>query len=232
MENKKIHVWEDDEMNRKKVKFIVSLCCALSLLFVISQASARVAIFTNDGNVHTLPINKADIISIHFDDSPGQVSQTTWDFETGELGGWTKTGTAFDTQPTYGDNPTARNRGQASNHQGNYWIGGYENRHRESDPPGRVQGDGPQGTLTSAPFSISSSAITFLIGGGCDINTERVELLINGQVVLKATGKCTETMEPLRWDVSPYQGRKAQIRLIDKSGGGWGHINFDDVHFE
>jgi hypothetical protein len=29
----------------------------------------------------------------------------TWNFETGDLSGWTKTGTAFDYQPTYGDNP-------------------------------------------------------------------------------------------------------------------------------
>ena len=49
------------------------------------------------------------------------------DFESGDLRGWTRTGTAFDTQPTYGDNPTARRRGQPSNHQGNYWIGTYEN---------------------------------------------------------------------------------------------------------
>ena len=219
-------------MNKKKRRFILSLCCVLSLLFVISNVSATVAIFTNDGKVHTIPINKEDIISITFEQSTEPVSKTTWDFESGDLRGWSKTGNAFDTQPTYGDNPTARNRGQASNHQGNYWIGGYENRHRQSDPPGRTQGDGPQGTLTSAPFIISSSAISFLIGGGCDINTERVELLINGQVVLKATGKCTETMEQTRWDVTPYQGQKAQLRLIDASSGGWGHINFDDVHFE
>lgn len=219
-------------MNGKNGIFISSLCCMLSLLFVISNVSARVTIFTNDGKAHTLPVNKEDIISINFDESTEQVSQTTWDFESGDLRGWSKTGNAFNTQPTYGDNPTARNRGQASNHQGNYWIGGYENRHRQSDPPGRIQGDGPQGTLTSAPFIISSSAISFLIGGGCDINTERVELLINGQVVLKATGKCTETMERTQWDVTPYHGQKAQLRLIDASSGGWGHINFDDVRFE
>jgi hypothetical protein len=95
-----------------------------------------------------------------------------------------------------------------------------------------VQGDGPQGTLTSDSFTITSPRISFLVGGGCDINTERVELLVNGNVVLRATGKCTETMERLTWDVSAYRGRSAQIRLIDASSGGWGHINFDDVRFE
>ncbi|PKN35889.1 MAG: hypothetical protein CVU61_01790 [Deltaproteobacteria bacterium HGW-Deltaproteobacteria-19] len=160
--------------------------------------------------------------------APGKI---TWDFETGDLRGWQSTGTAFNTQPTYGDNPTARHRGQPSNHQGDYWIGGYENRHSPTDQPGRIQGDGPQGTLTSDPFMINNSNISFLIGGGCDINTERIELMVNGQVVQKATGRCTETMERITWDVTDYQGQNAQIRLIDFSSGGWGHINFDDVRF-
>lgn len=34
------------------------------------------------------------------------------------------------------------------------------------------------------------------------------------------------------WNVSEFIGRSARIRLVDASGGGWGHINFDDVKFE
>jgi hypothetical protein len=156
----------------------------------------------------------------------------TWDFETGDLRGWVASGEAFRYQPTYGDNPTERHRGQPSRHQGDYWIGGYEKRPTPDDQPGAIQGDGPQGTLTSQPFTVQSSAISFLIGGGCDINTERVEILVDGRVVHKATGRCTETMERVSFSMTRYSGRSAQIRLIDSSGGGWGHINFDDVRFE
>ncbi len=163
--------------------------------------------------------------------SPYQ-SSITWDFETGDLRGWTTTGDAFSYQPTYGDNPTARHRGQPSNHQGNYWIGGYEKRNSPYDPPGQIQGDGPQGTMTSKPFNISTTYISFLIGGGCDIKTVRAELLVDGYPVMSATGNCNETMNRIRWNVSAYMGRTAQIRLIDHSSGGWGHINFDDVKFE
>lgn len=85
--------------------------------------------------------------------------------------------------------------------------GGYEKRPRPSDPAGQLQGDGPQGTLTSQPFTLSSQVISFLIGGGCDINTVRVELLVDGQVVQRATGKCTETLERVRWNVSQFMGR-------------------------
>lgn len=158
-------------------------------------------------------------------------SAITWDFETGNLKGWAETGDAFKTQPTLDDNPTARKRGEPSGHQGKYWIGGYENRRLPEDPPGRIQGDEPQGSLTSTTFVIRQPVISFLIGGGCDLNTERAELLLDGAAQMKATGRCRETMERRCWDVSSLKGRIAQIRLVDASGGPWGHINFDDVRF-
>jgi hypothetical protein len=84
-----------------------------------------------DGKVISFLVNKQDIERISFDDAPGvpgglaaAPGGITWDFETGDLRGWSKTGDAFNSQPTYGDNPTARHRGQPSQHQGNYWIGG------------------------------------------------------------------------------------------------------------
>ncbi len=159
-------------------------------------------------------------------------SSVTWDFETGNLTGWKATGTAFKFQPTYGDNPTARHRGQQSNHQGNFWIGTYENRPTHRHLAGQTQGDGPKGTLTSAPFKITCNTISFLVGGGCDLETVRIELLIDGAVVDRVTGKCTETMEADNFPVSKYIGKSAQIRLVDDSSGGWGHINVDDIKFE
>ncbi len=210
--------------------FIVSIAVITA---AASIAAAGMAVFLKDGRVVNVPVNREEIVGISFEEGAlPMAGNITWDFESGDLRGWQATGTAFSTQPTYGDNPTARHRGQPSNHHGNYWIGGYENRPRPSDPPGRIQGDGPQGTLTSEPFTITKPTITFLIGGGCDINTERVELLVNGQAVLKATGRCTETMARMIWDVSAWQGQQARIRLVDASSGGWGHINFDDVRFE
>lgn len=169
--------------------------------------------------------------------SPSSVPDTggeeiTWNFETGDLRGWDAKGNAFQFQPTYGDNPTERHRGQPSKHQGNYWIGGFEKRPTPDDKPGETQGDDPKGTLTSKPFTISSRSISFLIGGGCDVKTVRVELLIDGSVVNKATGKCHESMERKSFDVAKYKGKYAQIRLVDESRGGWGHINFDDIRFE
>jgi len=108
-----------------------------------------------------------------------------FDFEDGTLGGWFKTGTVFNNQPTYGDNPTARKRGQSAKQQGDYWIGGFEDRHTPNDKPGASQGDGPKGTLTSPVFKITGRYITFLIGGGCDAAWIRVELLVDYKVSIR-----------------------------------------------
>jgi hypothetical protein len=161
----------------------------------------------------------------------GAEQEITWNFETGDLRGWTATGDAFSTQPTYGDNPTARHRGQPPGYEGEYRIGGYENRPKLGNPPGRICGDGPQGTLTSGEFIITVPVISFLVGGGCDVAKERVELLVDGNVHYKTTGRCTETMERRCWNVAALRGKEARIRLVDAGSDGWGHINFDDVRF-
>ena len=101
-------------------------------------------------------------------------------FEDG-INNWEKTGIAFNNQPTYGDNPTARNS-QPANQQGDWWIGSYENRPSKSAPAGKTQGDIPQGTLMSPYLTITEKYISFLIGGGCDIKLVRAELIIGNKV--------------------------------------------------
>lgn len=44
-----------------------------------------------------------------------------------------------------------------------------------------------------------------------------------------ATGECSETMITKTWDVAAHKGKRAQVRLVDRSSAGWGHINFDDL---
>jgi len=104
-----------------------------------------------------------------------------FDFEVG-IDGWETSGTVFNNQPTFGDNPTRRDRKQPSKHQGNWWIGGFENRPSEEAQAEAFQGDGPEGKLTSPRFRIIGRDISFLIGGGCDVNVIRAELLVNNEV--------------------------------------------------
>lgn len=68
------------------------------------------------------------------------LTTTSWDFETGDLTGWQTTGTAFDVQPTFGDNARARTNdygalgprsegaGPRAGHEGRYWVGTFEAR--------------------------------------------------------------------------------------------------------
>ena len=96
------------------------------------------------------------------------------------------TGRAFIHQPTFGDNPAARNR-ESAQQQGDWWIGGAEKRPSESDPAGQLHtdsGDTPLGTLISPCFRIVGRDISFLIGGGCTISDIRAELIVNNQVRL------------------------------------------------
>jgi hypothetical protein len=220
------------------------------------------------------------------------LTTTTWDFETGDLTGWRKTGTAFDYQPTFGDNSIMRSvyqgmeedpaqsfesygSGQASKLQGRYYVGTFEkhpgaghewtlkhninNReafhngaYRAADykepgkfPEGTVQGDVPQGTLTSQPFVVLGTTIKFKVGGGCSVGADfvndlvehisggtYVELIVDGVSREKTTGECSESMRWHSWDVQKFQGRTAQIRLVDRSSSNWGHINFDDCRFD
>eukprot|EP00948_MAST-09A_sp_MAST-9A-sp1_P001234 g1234.t1 len=137
---------------------------------------------------------------------------------------------------------------------GFYYIGTYEKRPTNETAAGTIQGDAPQGTLTSDPFVIMGSEITFLIGGGCNIKTEFVELIVDGigdmfagrknpniggydrgnepQRTFRATGRCNEMMRRVRWNVTKYFGQTAQIRIADLSSKYWAHINVDDFQFD
>ena len=162
----------------------------------------------------------------------------TVDFETGDLRGWEKSGNAFDHQPTFNDNPIARGRAEPSNHQGSWWIGTFEKFQGHSGQnPGDIQGDEPQGTLTSPPFTLPAGTLSFLIGGGSGPQT-RVELVLVDHLLhdlaraFYQTGKNTETMERVTWDLHPIAGRIGRIRIVDESSDEWGHINVDDFQLE
>ena len=168
------------------------------------------------------------------------VRYTIFDFEDHDLSNWTLNGTAFSNQPTYGDNPSERFKGETRNepskHEGDWWIGTFENRPSSSDPAGKEQGDQPQGSMTSPSFLIDTNFLTFLIGAGCQNFKTRAELIVDGDVVFRTNAKrhhhakrCMETMCEKKWNVSGFTGNQAQLRLIDYSSGHWGHINFDHL---
>jgi putative membrane-bound dehydrogenase-like protein len=143
------------------------------------------------------------------------------DFETGTLKDWTAEGDTFKGQPIKGDTVHPRRADMKSRHQGQYWIGTYE-----------IDGDRPQGTLTSVAFKVTHPWASFLVGGGPHEST-CVELVNKetGKVFHRASGLEEEDMRREVVDLKPLLGKEIFLRLVDKHSGHWGHVNFDDFRF-
>lgn len=141
------------------------------------------------------------------------------DFEAADYGRWKAEGEAFGTGPAKG---TLGGQMPVTGFEGKGLVNSF------------LGGDGPQGTLTSPEFAIERDYIKFLIGGGGQPGKTCMNLLVDGKVVLSATGPNTrpggsEFLNWENWDVKPYRGRQATLQIVDKASGGWGHINVDQI---
>jgi quinoprotein glucose dehydrogenase len=90
-------------------------------------------------------------------------------------------------------------------------------------------GNDSVGTLTSPKFTIKEDYILFLIAGGDTPGKTAVQLLMDGRVILEATGAKSMHFSKVLWDVSKYQGKEVVIRIVDDARGEWGFIAVD--HF-
>lgn len=143
------------------------------------------------------------------------------DFEKGTLEDWTVEKLAFADQPIKGDVVAARRNDMRSQHQGDYWIGGFEKK-----------GDPAVGTLTSASFAVTHPFASYLMGGGSHADT-RVEIVdkSSGKVIHQSFGRETENMRQVVIDLRKHQNAEIYIRIVDNVKGGWGHVNFDNFRF-
>ncbi len=91
--------------------------------------------------------------------------------------------------------------------------------------------DATRGRLTSPPFKIERRHIAFLIGGGDHADRTCINLLLDGRAVRTATGRNEERLDWRDWDVSEFEGKTANLEIVDQATEGWGHINIDQVVF-
>ncbi len=144
-------------------------------------------------------------------------------FESGGYGEWQSTGDAF------GEGPQSAltigtHQGDVKP-QGTYFV----NSHQIRDG-GR--GDYHVGRLLSPKFAVVHDTMSFLVGGGGHAGKTCINLLVDGQVVLSATGRNSNEMASVTWDLKPFDKREAQIEIVDEERGSWGNIGVDHFVFE
>lgn len=135
-------------------------------------------------------------------------------FDGPDYAGWKVEGTAFGTAPAKATLPGQQ---QVTGFEGAGLVNSF------------LHGDDAVGRLISPPFRIERTLINFKIGGGDKPGKACVNLLVDGKVVRTATGRNEERLLWETWDVSDFEGKQAQIEIVDEATGGWGHINIDEI---
>lgn len=138
------------------------------------------------------------------------------DFEKQDYGQWQVSGDAFGKGPAQGVLP---NQQDVSGFLGKGLLNSFND------------GDQATGYLTSPTFTIEKKYIKFLVGGGSDYNKNYVCLSVGDEICLYATGRNSEKLEWITWDVEEYIGKQAIIMVVDINKNPWGHILIDQVTF-
>ena len=143
-----------------------------------------------------------------------------FDFETGDLQGWKVVEGQFDRLICHRE--FFHNQPEVPyNNEGRYYLNTLE----LSDGS---RTDTMTGVLESPVFVLDVGSVSFLIGGGSHRDTYVALCVNDGSEVQKASGKNTEVMQRIRWDVDELIGKRIFLRIVDGNRGGWGHETFDD----
>lgn len=143
---------------------------------------------------------------------------------------WTpQFGTAFEHQPTWGDNPLERGE-SSSNMDGNSYVStlelfpypGFAN-------PGRSRGNGPTGLLKSDAFTLERDRISLLVGGGDQDSTCFVALVRESdfRLLFRETGANANGMDLRLWNTESLIGESVFLVVADLSSLPWGWISTD-----
>ncbi len=138
------------------------------------------------------------------------------DWETG-YGNWTASGEAFGNAPGA---PTLPDQQEVSGYTGHQLVNSFHG------------GDRSTGSLVSPDFTIAHKFINFTIGGGRNVGSLGIRLIVGGREVARAAN--TIDAERMQWrslDVSAYRGQTAHLEIVDQATGSWGHVLIDQIVF-
>lgn len=140
-------------------------------------------------------------------------------------------GSAFDNQPTWGDNPHYRGDA-ASNMEGNSYLATFENFPEPvSGQEGSSQGYLPVGLIRSTPFTITENRVGMMAGGGDDIVHLFVGLVraADERMLFMETGTGGHDMVLRLWDCDSLIGEQVFLVVADLSFTAGGYISTDDI---
>ena len=123
------------------------------------------------------------------------------DFETEALVGWEGAGDVF----------------RAGAGSARHALPGLRGQHAGGVLSSMGSGARGRGVLLSPEFSLDGSTLSFLVGGGSAKRGTGVELLVDGEVAMTASSNDSDTLAPVFWDVSALVGKRARLRLFDRS---------------
>ncbi len=86
--------------------------------------------------------------------------------------------------------------------------------------------------IESPRFVISEDGYILLVSGGSDLSKTYVALIDaqSGKELVRLTGKGSNRFDREYVDSRKWQGASVFLRIVDKAGGGWGHINFGGIY--
>ena len=154
----------------------------------------------------------------------GEAPDVAFDFESGDLQGWSVVEGKFDRMVAdwefFHNRPTVK-----FNKQGRYYLNTLELRNKSRT-------DDLMGVIESPVFLLRGTRVTLLVGGGKHRETYVALCTEDGKEVKQARGRNVETFLPVTWEVPELTGKRVFLRVVDRRKGHWGHITLDDVRAE
>lgn len=145
-------------------------------------------------------------------------SYSVYDFESGNLSGWTTSGAAF----SAGDvSDVSTYWGGPFNKQGTYHMWGFH-----------AGGDSQTGDMKTSNFTLGGDGrIKALISGGNDIDNLYLGLYkaYDNTLLYKITGVNDEAYVEKTIDAGSHIGILCYLKAVDNSTGGFGHLNLDNI---
>ena len=123
------------------------------------------------------------------------------DFESAALAGWQGNTAAFGAGPDTGREGLFGLRGE----------------HGRGVLSSRAAGEGQRGALTSPEFILEGRELSLLVGGGSARRRCGVEVLIEGKPTFSISGNDSDNLFPMFWDITPYAGKPARLRVFDQN---------------